>query len=199
MGLGSGTTPPNQGQTHHGSKWDKQGKCSPCVWRVTPGSWRSLTAEDFSPLRCSGVPQGSQTLSAIDTRRFSPLKVLKTWSRAFLQPQSPPWASSSDTPHPRCPQEHPHPPAPHAPQPPRAPIPESLPEKLHGKGDASLRPPASARLSIPQRRGWRGTVAAPRRPAPKQVKEAHFSYRNRVFKINNCLEGDGRRDLERRI
>lgn len=39
MGLGSGTTLPNQGQPRRGSKGDERGKFLPrCAWRATPGS-----------------------------------------------------------------------------------------------------------------------------------------------------------------
>lgn len=48
----------------------------------------------------------------------------------------------------------------------------------------------------PRPEGDRGCTAS---PGARAGQRSTFNYRNRVFKHNNSLKGDGRRDLERRI
>lgn len=135
------------------------------------GSWSSPRS-----LRCSGVPHGSQTLSAIDTWAFLSLEGFENLVEGIpVAPVSSTGIFLRPPPARTPPRAPPAPSCTHAPRPTRAPVPGSLPEKLHGKGDASPWLPASMHPSIPQRHGRRGTAAAPRRLAPEQVKEAHLT------------------------
>lgn len=115
MGLGSGTTALNQGQAPHGSKGDEQGKCSACAWRVTrllPGLW---LLKLFLTLRYSGIPQGSPTLSAIDTWAFLSLEGFENLVESIPVAPVSSMGIFLHPPH-GHPQEHPHrpPPPPHA-------------------------------------------------------------------------------------
>lgn len=123
---------------------------APCVPGGLPGSCQVSDCWRFSPAEVQQVPQGSQTLCAIATWHFCPLRVLETWLRTFLPSPCPLWAFPSDPP--RDPPRSTHTPGPsctHSPRPTRAPRPQIPPGEAPRRRSPLLPP----RTRAPPARG----------------------------------------------
>ncbi|XP_035204001.1 uncharacterized protein LOC118179071 [Oxyura jamaicensis] len=152
----------------------------PVCLEVTPSLW---LLKLFAPRSAAGFPKAAGPPLPLKPGLASPSKLLETHpgashSPTLLHRHLPP------LPFPETPRStHPT-----NPQPPHA---HEHPDPIPGSPRAAPR----ARASPAPRPA--GTAAAP--PCAHAGQEAHFSYRNRVFKNTNCLRGDRRRDLEQRI